>query len=362
MSDLLAPFTLRCGLVLPNRLALAPLTNQQSHEDGTLDEAEYTWLVRRAAGGFGLVETCASHVSRDGKGFDGQLGCYDDALLPGMTRLAGGLSAAGSAGMVQLYHGGVRSPSRMTGVQPWSASSFTEDRPEFEVPRPATEDDIHRVIRDFADAARRSEKAGFAGVELHGAHGYLLSQFLSATFNPRADGWGGDLVGRARLIRSVTQAVRAAVRPGFAVGVRLSPEDFGFARGLDLDETIQIARWLADDGVDFVHISLWDVRRNTAKRPDVHPIPLFRAALPADVALVAAGGVWSADDARFVADQGADLVSVGRAAILDPDWPKHVIGEGREPVRGPLTPEQLMDVGISPGFVTYLRRFRGLVA
>ncbi|MEZ4239523.1 MAG: tRNA-dihydrouridine synthase [Myxococcota bacterium] len=252
------------------------------------------------------------------------------------------------------------SPSRLTGVQPISAVAFEEDSPGFEVPRPATAAELEEIVVAFRDAAVRAVGAGFRGVELHGAHGYLLGQFLSR-LNTRTDGWGGDPAGRTRLIREVARAVRAAV-PDAVVGVRLSPEDGGNARGLDLDESVAAAAALADDGVDYVHLSLWDHRRPTRKRPEQHPVPLFRAALPAEVALLAAGDVWTAEEARWLHDQGADAVVVGRAAIVDPDWPRHVVAEGREPVRGPRTPEQLAEVAVSPAFAAYLRRFRNLVA
>ena len=154
-----------------------------------------------------------------------------------------------------------------------------------------------RVIAQFRDAAVRAHTAGFAGVELHGAHGYVLGQFLGA-MNIRGDRWGGSLENRARLVREATRTVRGAVPASFLLGVRLSPEDYGNARGLDLDESLQVARWLAADGVDFLHVSLWDAQRNTKKRPDAHPVTLFREALPADVALVAAGGVWTRQEAE----------------------------------------------------------------
>ena len=128
-----------------------------------------------------------------------------------------------------------------------------------------------RVIGQFRDAAVRAHAAGFAGVELHGAHGYLLGSF-SAPEHAHATGWGGA----AREPRAPASARRrgpsaAAVPAGFLVGVRLSPEDFGNARGLDLDESLTVARWLADDGVDFLHVSLWDAQRNTKKRPARSP-------------------------------------------------------------------------------------------
>jgi 2,4-dienoyl-CoA reductase-like NADH-dependent reductase (Old Yellow Enzyme family) len=116
--------------------------------------------------------------------------------------------------------------------------------------------------------------------------------------NTRTDAWGGSLENRARLIRAAAQRARAAAPAPFVLGVRLSPENFGQAHGLDLDESVRVARWLADDGVDFVHLSLWDVIRYTAKRPSEHPIPLFRRALPREVRIVVAGKIWDAKDAE----------------------------------------------------------------
>ncbi len=290
--DLLDPFVFRNGVRARNRAWLAPMTNQQSHHDGSLSDDEFRWLEMRAGRGFGVIETCASHIALDGQGWEGELGVFSDALLPGLTRLASMIREHGALGLVQLFHGGVRSPSKLTGQQPWSASTWSEDTPGFEPPRAATERDILGAIEHFATGATRAHRAGFAGVELHGAHGYLLSQFLSATMNTRDDAWGGSFEGRARLLRETLRAVRRAVPREFVVGVRISPEDFGNARGLDLDESLTLARWLADDGVDFLHLSLWDATRNTTKRPDEHAVPLFRAALPADLPIVVAGKVW----------------------------------------------------------------------
>ncbi|MBK9754101.1 MAG: NADH:flavin oxidoreductase [Nannocystis sp.] len=358
MLSLASPITLRSGATARNRLALAPLTNQQSHRDGTISGDEHAWLERRAAGGFAIVETCAAHVSPDGQGFPGQLGVWGDHQLPGLRALAAAIAGHGALGLVQLYHGGVRCPSALTGQQPWSASAFDEPRPNFERPRPATRADLGRVLADFVAAATRSAAAGFHGVELHAAHGYLFSQFLSSTMNQRSDEWGGSLANRARLLRDVARAVRAACPHPFTVGVRLSPEDFGHARGIDLDETVQVAAWLAEDGLDFVHVSLWDGRKHSLKYPDRHPLPPFRAALPRDVAIIAAGKVWTADDATALLDHGADLVAIGRAAILNPDWPRLALAGPFEPERGPLTPTQLRGLAISDTFVEYLRNFR----
>ncbi len=360
-TDLMSPVYFRCGAVARNRVFLAPLTNLQSADDGVLSDDERRWLVRRATGGFAVVETCAAHVLADGKGFDGQLGIWSDHHLPGLTALAGEIAAAGALGLVQLYHGGVRAPSRLTGVQPWSASEFHEDKPNFEPPRAATEADIAGAIAGFVAAARRAHAAGFHGVELHAAHGYLLGQFLSRTMNLRGDAWGGDLAGRARLVRTIAREVRAAVPAPFVLGVRISPEDFGHARGLDLDESLTLAGWLAEDGIDFLHLSLWEAGRNTLKRPEAHAVPLFRAAVPADVRLVVAGNLWTAADATAQLERGADMVALGRAAILNPDWPRQATAPEFVPERGPLTPAALRERAIGDKFVEYLRRFKGMV-
>lgn len=358
---LFEPVTLRCGHALKNRIALAPLTNKQSHADGLLADAEAAFLAARADGGFGVVETCAAYVAQDGKAWDGELGIDRDACIPGLTQLATRIHAGGAKALVQLFHGGVRADPAVSGLPVWSASAFTEHVPESGPPRAATHEDIERVIEHFAAAAARAQAAGFDGVELHGAHGYLLSQFLSRTMNTRDDAWGGDAARRARLVREVMRAVRARCGAGFIVGVRLSLEDFGQARGLDLDESLQVARWLVDDGADFIHASLWDVSRMTTKRPDTHALPLLREALPRDVAIFTAGKIWTRADAEAALRLGADVVALGRSAIANPTWPR-LVADGGDVKRPPLTRAELAARAVSPVFQDYLTRWKDFVA
>lgn len=362
MTSLLEALRLKSGVTLKNRLCLAPLTNGQSHDDGRLSDDEYRWLLRRGEGGFGLVETCAVFTAMSGKTFDGQLGLCSDAHEAALKPLAEALRETGALAVVQLQHGGARAPSRLTFEQPVAPSAFHEDTKDFEAPRELSGGEIEAIAEGFVDSAVRAERAGFGGVELHAAHGYLLCQFLSTTQNTRSDGWGGDLAGRARLLRDIAREIRARVAPTFVIGVRLSPEDRGHARGLDVDDVVQVGQWLGADGVDYVHISLWDAAKNTTKHPEHHPAALFRAALPRDVALIAAGGVWGGGDAQRLQDHGADIVCVGRAAIVDPDWIAHVIVEHKDPVRPPRTAAELAAVDVGPAFVKYLGRFPGFVA
>lgn len=355
MSRLTSPLALRCGLELPARIAMAPLTNCQSDSDGTLSETERRWLVRRASDGFGVVSTCAAFVSAEGHAWDGQLGISDDRHIPGLRQLAGDIAAAGAVGIVQLHHGGQEAK-----MAPGPMLS-TADDPEQNI-HGATAADIARVIADFVAAALRAEAAGFQGVEVHGANGYLFTQFLAPADNPRNDGYGGDLVGRARLLRETVRAVRAAVKPGFAVGVRLSPVDLWAQRGLRLEDSVQVGRWMAEDGVDFVHLSLRDATGVAPHEPDLGPVArAFRDALPADVALFVVGGVWTLADAQAAEAAGADVVVVGKASIAHPDLPMAMQNPDFVPLRPPWTPEHLVASDVGPALLGYLSQFPGMV-
>jgi 2,4-dienoyl-CoA reductase-like NADH-dependent reductase (Old Yellow Enzyme family) len=232
-------------------VGLAPLTNLQSRPDGTLGEDELRWLERRARGGFQWLSTCAAYVSEQGRAWRGQLGAASEAHQQGLSRLGVALRQWSVLPILQLYHGGARAtlaPERVSTGGPEGA-------------RAATEVELAQVVVDYAAPARRAERARFAGVEIHGANGYLFTQFLAPRDNPRTDRYGGDQAGRARLLREAVRATRAAVSPGFAVGVRLSPVDTWDRRGLALADSLQVARWLVEDGADFIHLSLREAAR-----------------------------------------------------------------------------------------------------
>jgi len=233
-----------------NRITLAPLTNWQSHGDGTLGEDEYRWLTMRAAGGFSMTMTCAAHVQAPGQGFPGQLGAWSDAHLPGLSRLAKGIRASGSVSCLQLQHSGLRADTQLTGeraVAPWDDTASGA--------RALSSAEVQQLIDDFIAAARRAERAGFQGVELHGAHGYLLAQFLDGENNRRGDGWGGACEHRTRFLNTLIDGVRAATGADFQLGLRLSPERFG----INMAESLALAQQvLADGKLDYLDMSLWD--------------------------------------------------------------------------------------------------------
>ncbi len=364
-NKLFTPFTFpSSGKKMLNRIALAPMTNLQSHEDGTLSDDEYNWLVSRAKQNFGMIITCAANVSADGQGWKGELGIYDDKYLQGLTRLAKGIQAYGSLAVVQIFHGGARSPQDLISTQPWSASAHI--MPHAKVPvevRAATVEDINRVIADFVTAAKRAELAGFDGVELHGAHGYLLHQFLSTATNHRTDEWGGSFENRNRLLRTVLQKIKAVVKKDFLVGIRISPEDKYSFQGIDFEESVALSKLLAQDGADYIHLSPWEATKKPEKYStgDKALITYFREAIP-ETPILVAGKIWTRADAELVIDLGADIAAIGMAAIGHADWPSLVKENTNEPSRMPFTVEHLHKQELSAPFIEYMKRWKGFVS
>ena len=352
MSALDEPITLPCGLELTNRMAMAPLTNTQSNPDGTLHSDELKWLQRRAQGGWGLISTCATFVSSEGHCWVGQLGAATDAHTPGLQRLADALWEAGAPPIVQLQHGGAKADQAAVKLSTVDGDGV----------RGATESDIERVIGDFVAAARRVEKAGFAGIELHGANGYLFTQFLAPDDNPRTDGYGGDIAGRARFLRETLVAVRRAVSYDFAVGVRLSPVDGWTQRGLRLADGVQVAAWLAEDGADFIHLSLSDAS-GPAPHEEGTPavVTAVRAAVDPKVPVFAAGGIGTREDAEEALTAGATVAVVGRTSIPHPNWPRASAAAGFAPMPRPWDPDYLRSVAVGPGLLKYISNFPGFV-
>jgi 2,4-dienoyl-CoA reductase-like NADH-dependent reductase (Old Yellow Enzyme family) len=357
MATLFEPVSFAHGPTAPNRFMLSPLTNQQSHADGTLSEEEFRWLVMRAEGGFGITMTCASHVLERGQGFPGQLGCFSDGHLPGLTRLASAIKQQGSLAMVQLHHAGMRAPVALTGHSPGAPFDDAETGA-----RALTTEEVEGVIDGFAAAARRCQRAGFDGVELHGAHSYLLCEFLDPERNHREDRYGGSWENRSRIFFEIVDAVRNACGNDFHLAVRLSPERFGVST---LEVVDLYARLVATGQVDLVDLSLWDVFKE-AIDPAVEGralLELFTEVDRGSTRLGAAGKLYSGADLRRALDAGLDLVVLGRAAITNHDFPRLVKTDPNEAMRDlPVSVETLHAEGLGDRFVDYMRGWKGFVA
>ncbi len=357
MTTLFDEVTFAHGPAMANRFMLAPLTNQQSNEDGTLSEAEYRWLTMRAAGGFGLTMTCAAHVQAVGKGFSGQLGIFGDEHLEGHRRLAREIKRHHSLAIVQLHHAGNRSPKDLIGTDPVCPS----DDPATGA-RAMSTAEVEQLVEDFVAAAVRAEQAGYDGAELHGAHGYVIAQFLSPELNQRTDRYGGSLENRSRVLFEVIDGIRARTGASFNLSVRLSPERFGL-RTAEMLETY--SRLVAEAKIDFVDMSLWDVTKTGVDEgfTESRLIDLFAGIDRGPVRLAVAGKLYSAADCRFALENGADFVAVGRGAILHHDFPRLVAADPAFEMRSlPVTRATLREEGLSDMFIGYMGNWKGFVA
>ncbi len=357
MKNLTDPIRFSCGATMKNRFGLAPMTNCQSHEDGQLSDDEFNWLVKRAEGGFGLTMTCASHVQQIGKGFPGQLGIFSDALMDGHKRLAAAIKENGSLAVIQLHHAGLRSPEKLIGEAPVSPSAN-----EKHGSRALSLEEVHQLRDDFIAAAVRSQKCGYDGIEVHGAHGYIICQFLSSKYNQRNDEYGGSLENRSRLLFEIVDGIRENCGDDFLLGVRLSPERFG----MDIQEIKDVCnRFIAEGKTDFLDISLWDCFKmpEEERYKDRTLLEHFTSLDYKKVKLTVAGKIRSGKEVHQILDAGVDFVSIGRSAILHHDFPKLVMNDPHfEPVPNPVSRDHLRKEGLGEKFIDYMSGWPGFVS
>lgn len=352
-----APVFFTSGHTMKNRFILAPMTNTQSHEDGTLSDNEHRWLTMRAEGGFGLTMTCASHVQAIGKGFPGQLGIFSDVHIEGHQRLVAGIKPNDSLAVIQLHHAGMRSPEELIGEKPVCPSDNEKTGA-----RAMTLDEVEQLRDDFITAALRAKKCGYDGVEVHGAHGYILTQFLSSEINQRTDRYGGSLENRSRLMFEIVNAIREKCGQDFLLGIRLSPERFG----MKLGEVKEVCKRFIDEGkIDFLDVSLWD----SFKEPEEEEhkgkslLQHFSELERGNIKMTVAGQIRTGAEVQKVLDARVDFVSIGRAAIIHHDFPKRVIeNPDFTPTPTPVSADYLKKEGLSDKMVTYMKRWPDFVA
>lgn len=349
-----SPLDFPCGKSMKNRFMLAALTNLQSHSDGSLSDEEFHWLTMRAKGQFGLVMTCATFIHPLGKAWEGQLGIHSDAMLLGHRRLAQNIRKHGSLALVQLHHGGMRCKKEILGAQPVCPSDHEESDS-----RGLSLEEVFQLREDFIQAAQRAKEAGYDGVEIHGAHGYILCQFISKEYNRREDQYGGSLENRTRIIFEIIDGIRRSCGPEFLLGIRLSPERFG----MELPEIKALSQWIIDGGkVDFLDLSLWDVFK-VSKDAGMSLMEYFGDLDRKGVRITVAGKIRGGEEVHKVLDSEVDFVSVGRAGILHHDFPAKVIAEPHfQPVSTPVSEAYLQKEGLSSKFIEYMKNWKGFVA
>lgn len=335
-SPLLSPVRLK-DLVLRNRLVVAPMTRISASDDGVPTDRMISYYSRFAQGGFALVVTEGIYTDcAYAQGYLNQPGLTDIAQARGWRSIVDAVHAHGGLIFGQLMHaGGLSQGNRFrkdtvgpSAVRPKGTQmEFYRGDGQYLIPRPMQHEDFAVAIDGFARAARYAvDVAGFDGIEIHGANGYLLDQFLTSYTNLRKDQWGGSIGQRLRLILEVVRAVRREIGSASSLGVRISQgkvNDFEHKWPEREAGAAVVFSALASEGLDFVHITEFEAWKPAFDGKGPTLVELARKYAP-DLKVIANGSLHEPERALAVLQSGADLVALGRGALANPDWPRRV--------------------------------------
>jgi 2,4-dienoyl-CoA reductase-like NADH-dependent reductase (Old Yellow Enzyme family) len=365
-----SPFRFNSGQEIANRFVIAPLTTDASHEDGTATESELEFVRRRSANGFGATISSAAYVEQDGRSWQG-IGAAHDGHLSSLQRLAEAMRAVGGLAILQIYDGGRIAKPELIGEQGLRAPSAVASlRPGAKTPRAMTADEIANLIASFRGAASLARQAGFDGVEIHGANHYAVHQFFSPRANQRVDHWGGSLSKRMNFPLAVAQAVRDALGPKLIAGFRVTPFE-AEADGYTLEDAKLLCNELARLNLDYISVSLDDYRKSRptgearvynrpvekSYDPAESPITELARVIAGRTAVMASGGIKTCMDAEGAIKLGADLVAVGRAVVVDPEWLSKVRSKSEASILAGLPKDEreiAQALSIPPRMVEYL--------
>jgi len=327
---------LRSGIQVENRVVMAPMTNFSSNPDGTVSEDELAYY-RRRSNGVGMVVTACAYVTRNGKGFPGEFACDHDDFIPSLQSLASTIKEQGAKAVLQIFHGGRMCPPDLVPngrIVSASAIPAEQGTSSDTIPDALTEEEIQSIIQDFGAATRRAIEAGFDGVEIHGANGYLIQQFFSPHSNRRNDQYGGSLEKRLTFPLAVVDEVKRTIADHasqpFLVGYRFSPEE-PETPGITMADTLKLVDVLADKDLDYLHVSLnqyWSTPRRGIEDSRTR-LEVIQEKVAKRVPIIGVGSIYTPDDALKAFETGVDMIAIGREIIIDPDWVMKV-KEGNE--------------------------------
>lgn len=333
-QPLFEPLVLQSGIDLKNRIVMAPMTTRSSNPDGTVSDEELKYYVRRSSGA-GMVITACTYVTPNGKGFPGEFAGDRDEMTPSLHRLASAIKDQGAKAVLQIFHGGRSCPPELVpNGDVVSASAVASEREGAPTPRALTDSEIISIVRDFGETTRRAIEAGFDGVEVHGANGYLVQQFFSPHSNRRNDRWGGNLKKRLSFPLAVVDEIRSVVKAKakhpFLIGYRFSPEE-AESPGITMSDTLELADALANKELDYIHVSVpefWSPPRRGVE-DNRSRVELIQERVGNRVPVIGVGSIRTANDALKAMQTGIPLVALGRELIMEPDWVEK-ISQNRE--------------------------------
>ena len=327
-SNLMESFTFKNGVTLRNRVVMAPMTTWASNDDYTISDAELNYYKKRVTG-VGMVITGCTRVQPNGIGFANEFAAYDDSFIPSLRKLAEATKSGGAQAILQIFHAGNKAlPAFTPNGDVVSSSALETEATAFApsvTPRELSHDEILEVIHAFGEMTRRAIEAGFDGVELHGAHGFLLQNFMSPFFNRREDQWGGSLENRLRfpvaVIREIKSVIKKLATKPFTLGYRISPDE-PQEGGLRMQDTYALIERLIEEDVDYVHASLASAlsSKPVDSQDEKTYLELIVEKANGRIPVLAAGSMVTPDDVASGLDKGLALAVVGQGLIMNPDW------------------------------------------
>ncbi|MBY0094319.1 NADH-dependent flavin oxidoreductase [Priestia aryabhattai] len=327
--NLFESFTFKNGITLKNKVVMAPMTTWSSNDDYTVSDDELNYY-RKRVNGVGLVITGCTSVTPNGIGFTNEFAAYDDKFIPSLRKLAEAAKSGGAPAILQIFHAGNKGVADLIpNGDVVSASSVVTEPTLFHqdkvVPRELSHEEILDIIHAFGETTRRAIEAGFDGVELHGAHAFLMQNFFSPLFNRREDQWGGSLENRMRFPLAIVQELKNVIKKNttkpFILGYRISPEE-SQEGGLRINDTYELIERLIEEDVDYVHVSLANALSSTPvdSQDEKTYLELIVEHVNGRVPLLAAGSMETPDDVAKALQKGLSLAPIGHALIINPDW------------------------------------------
>ena len=328
-NSLFKDFTFKKGLNLKNRVAMAPMTSWSSNDDYTISEEEVQHYRARVKD-VGLVITGCSRIAPNGIGFTNEFASYDDSFIPSLKKLADAAKSGGAPAILQIYHAGNKAISQLIENEDVvSASAVALGSTQFvenvNPPRALEHDEILGLIQAFGETTKRAIEAGFDGVELHGAHGFLIQNFFSPIYNQRTDYWGGSDLKRMNfpleVVKEVQRVIDVYAKRPFVLGYRITPEE-PQAESYKIKDIYPLIDELIELKIDYLHASLADVleSRPIGKNQGKTLAELILEKVNNRIPVIAAGNIKRPEDAEKAIELGLSIVAIGQALIINPDW------------------------------------------
>lgn len=327
-SELLKKIEFKNGASLKNSIVMAPMTTWSSNDDYTVSDEEVAYY-RARNNGAGMIITGCTHVQANGIGFTNEFAGYDDSFLPSLKKLASAIKENNTKAILQINHAGNKALFDLIENGDVVSASPVETMATTFVPsltpRELSEKEILEVIKDFGETTRRAIESGFDGIEIHGAHGFLIQNFESPFFNKRQDQWGGSLDNRLRfaveIVKEIKRVVAKYEKPAFIIGYRISPDE-PMDGALRMKDTFALIEKLIALDVTYIHASLPDALKDRPvdSTDNQTYLELLSQFINNRVPFIAAGSIQTPEQARLAMEQGATLPAIGHTFVTDPSW------------------------------------------